>query len=158
VLSGDHAAERTLAVRSVRVNSCLPVVGSHSRTVWSELTQASRVPSGDLGRPEAVTLGHTPVTHRCLPNWTLWDQGAACGGAGVVEFVVLRACPLGPVPLAARGLAAVLARAGPGGRTGSLAVSGVLGTPCDGPSSRIGMTVTVPTAGVAAAYCRPIGR
>ncbi|MGH8623931.1 MAG: hypothetical protein ACREYC_01195, partial [Gammaproteobacteria bacterium] len=29
------------------------------------------------------------------------------------------ACPLGPIPLAARGLAAVLARVGPGGRTGS---------------------------------------
>jgi hypothetical protein len=33
----------------------------------------------------------------------------------VAEFVVLLACPLGPIPLAARGLAAVLARAGPAG-------------------------------------------
>ncbi|MBV8539066.1 MAG: hypothetical protein JO364_20435 [Pseudonocardiales bacterium] len=40
---------------------------------------------------------------------------AASGGADVAESVVLRACPLGPVPLAARGLAAVLARAGPAG-------------------------------------------
>jgi hypothetical protein len=40
---------------------------------------------------------------------------AACVGAVVAEFVVLLACPLGPVPLAARGLAAVLARAGPAG-------------------------------------------
>jgi hypothetical protein len=40
---------------------------------------------------------------------------AACGGAHVAESVVLLACPLGPVPLAARGLAAVLARAGPAG-------------------------------------------
>jgi hypothetical protein len=31
------------------------------------------------------------------------------------EFVVRLACPLGPDPLAARGLAAVLARAGPAG-------------------------------------------
>jgi hypothetical protein len=33
----------------------------------------------------------------------------------VAESVVLLACPLGPIPLAARGLAAVLARAGPAG-------------------------------------------
>jgi hypothetical protein len=40
---------------------------------------------------------------------------AACGGADVAQFVVLLTCPLGPVPLAARGLAAVLARAVPAG-------------------------------------------
>jgi len=58
-------------------------------------------------------MPHVPHTSgpTLLPNLALWDQGAACGGAGVVEFVVLRACPCGPVPLAARGLAAVLARA-----------------------------------------------
>jgi hypothetical protein len=50
---------------------------------------------------EFGSLGKAP--RRC--------QGAACGGAEVVKFVVLLACPLGPVPLAARGLA-VLARAG----------------------------------------------
>ncbi|MBV8541673.1 MAG: hypothetical protein JO364_09360 [Pseudonocardiales bacterium] len=33
----------------------------------------------------------------------------------MAECVVLLACPLGPIPLAARGLAAVLARAGPAG-------------------------------------------
>jgi hypothetical protein len=43
---------------------------------------------------------------------------AARGGADVAESVVLLACPTGPIPLAARGLPAVLARAGPGGRTG----------------------------------------
>jgi hypothetical protein len=43
---------------------------------------------------------------------------AACGGADMAEFVVLLACPLGPIPLAARGLAAVLARAGPAGARG----------------------------------------
>jgi hypothetical protein len=39
----------------------------------------------------------------------------AYGGADVAEFIALPACPLGPIPLAARGLAAVLARAGPAG-------------------------------------------
>jgi hypothetical protein len=38
---------------------------------------------------------------------------AAYGDADVAELVTLVACPLGPIPLAARGLAAVLARAGP---------------------------------------------
>ena len=42
-------------------------------------------------------------------------SSAACGGAVVAESVFPLACPLGPVPLAARGLAAVLARAGPAG-------------------------------------------
>jgi hypothetical protein len=39
-------------------------------------------------------------------------KSAACGGADVAGCVVLLACLLGPVPLAARGLPAVLARAG----------------------------------------------
>jgi hypothetical protein len=49
-----------------------------------------------------------PIDHPCraYSRRRLW-------GAEVVEFVLLRACPLGPVPLAARGLVAVLARAGP---------------------------------------------
>jgi len=46
-------------------------------------------------------------------------SSAACGGVAVAESVVLLACPLGPIPLAARGLAAVLARAGPRGRARS---------------------------------------
>jgi hypothetical protein len=46
-----------------------------------------------------------------LPNSALWDQGAA-HGANVVD---LRCVPAWPVPLAARGLAAVLARADPAG-------------------------------------------
>jgi hypothetical protein len=50
-----------------------------------------------------------------LQNLPLEDQGAARGGADVAEFVVQLAYPLGPIPLAARGLAAVLARAGPTG-------------------------------------------
>ena len=51
-----------------------------------------------------------------LPNLPLWDfKHAASGGAHMAEFVVLLACPLGPIPLAARGLPAVLARAGPAG-------------------------------------------
>jgi hypothetical protein len=40
---------------------------------------------------------------------------AACGGADVAESVDLLACPLGPILLAARGLTAALARAGPAG-------------------------------------------
>jgi hypothetical protein len=47
-------------------------------------------------------------------------KAAACGGADVADWVRQLACPLGPIPLAARGLAAVLARAGSGGRAGSL--------------------------------------
>jgi hypothetical protein len=51
-----------------------------------------------------------------LPNSPLWEfKRAACGGADVAEFVVLLTCPLGPDPLAARGLTAVLTRAGPAG-------------------------------------------
>jgi len=42
-------------------------------------------------------------------------SSAACGGAEMVDSVVRLACPLGPIPRAARGLAAVLARAGPAG-------------------------------------------
>ncbi|MDQ3765353.1 MAG: hypothetical protein M3460_28965 [Actinomycetota bacterium] len=40
---------------------------------------------------------------------------AACGGTEWLSPVVLLACPFGPNPLAACGLAAVLARAGPVG-------------------------------------------
>jgi hypothetical protein len=38
------------------------------------------------------------------------SSSAACGDADVAECVVLLACPSGRFPLAARGLAAVLAR------------------------------------------------
>jgi hypothetical protein len=41
------------------------------------------------------------------------SSALACGGADVAELVGLLACPLGPIPLAARGLAAVR---GPGRR------------------------------------------
>jgi hypothetical protein len=65
-------------------------------------------------------------------------SGAAYGGAGVAKSVVLLACPAGPVPLAARGLAAVLARAGPAGARGhqeAPAVSDTVHTPCHGPDA-----------------------
>lgn len=48
---------------------------------------------------------------QCVAEIALQDQERR---ADVAECVVLLACPLGPVPLAARGLAAVLASAGPG--------------------------------------------
>lgn len=51
----------------------------------------------------------------CCRITLYWIKRAACGGADVAGFVVLLACPLGPIPLAARGLTAVLARAGPAG-------------------------------------------
>jgi hypothetical protein len=38
---------------------------------------------------------------------------AACGGADVVEIIFYSLTRCGPIPLAARGLPAVLARAGP---------------------------------------------
>ncbi len=40
---------------------------------------------------------------------------AAYGGANGAELRQNLTCPLGPIPLAARGLTAVLARAGPAG-------------------------------------------
>jgi hypothetical protein len=46
-----------------------------------------------------------------LPNSRLKDQGAAYGGPVWGESVIRLACPL-PIPLAARGLTAVLARVG----------------------------------------------
>jgi hypothetical protein len=44
---------------------------------------------------------------------SLYIKRAACDGADMAEFVVPFACPRGPVPLAAPGRAAVLARASP---------------------------------------------
>jgi hypothetical protein len=43
---------------------------------------------------------------------SMGSESAACGGTVVAESVVLLAYPLGPIPLAARGLVAVLARTG----------------------------------------------
>jgi hypothetical protein len=62
----------------------------------------------------------TGVGSGVLPNLPLWVQGAASGVADVAESVVQLelVCPAGPVPLAARGLAAVLARASPAGGGG----------------------------------------
>lgn len=54
-------------------------------------------------------------TRRLLSNSPLWDQAPPTGGVGVAELLVLLVCPFGPVPLAARGLAAVLARAASAG-------------------------------------------
>jgi hypothetical protein len=48
-------------------------------------------------------------------------SGAGCSGVGVAELRCFLACPTGPVPLAARGLEAVLARAGPVGGGGRCA-------------------------------------
>ena len=45
-------------------------------------------------------------------------KSAAYGGADVVGLCTQVACPLGLAPLAARGLSAVLARAGPAGGVG----------------------------------------
>jgi hypothetical protein len=54
------------------------------------------------------------ISLRCrIPLYGI--KRAACGGADVAELVVLLTCPLGPIPLAARGLAAVLARVDPAG-------------------------------------------
>ena len=50
-----------------------------------------------------------------LPNLPLLDQGAACGGAAVTWLAGHLRCPPGLIPLAARGLPAVLARASPAG-------------------------------------------
>jgi hypothetical protein len=55
------------------------------------------------------------ITVHALPNKPLIDQGAGYAGAGVTSLRCVLACPSGPLPLAARGLAAVLARAGPAG-------------------------------------------
>jgi hypothetical protein len=55
-----------------------------------------------------------------LPNTSLskffkFFQDDSCGGADMAEPVVLLACPLRLVPLATRGLAAMLARTNPAG-------------------------------------------
>jgi hypothetical protein len=55
------------------------------------------------------------VTYLCCRIWLYGIKRAAVGGAGVAGSVGSLACPAGPIPLAARGLAAVLARAGPAG-------------------------------------------
>ena len=58
-------------------------------------------------------------------------SSAACGGADVAGFVALVTCPLGPLPHAARGLTAVLARFGPAGGDSQetrTAVTGVTST------------------------------
>ena len=51
----------------------------------------------------------------CCRIWLYGIKHAAYGGVDMAESVVLVRCPLVPIPLAARGLAAVLARAGPAG-------------------------------------------
>ncbi len=62
-----------------------------------------------------------PVRH-CCRIWLYGIKHAARGGVCVVaEPVALLAGPAGPVPLAVRGLAAVLARAGPAGGGGQYA-------------------------------------
>jgi hypothetical protein len=66
--------------------------------------------------PEARTVASTPATltdvatqpHAscCVAELTSYEvKHAACGGAVVAESVLPVACPLGPVPLAARGAA-----------------------------------------------------
>jgi hypothetical protein len=63
------------------------------------------------------------VYRTLLPNSPLWDQARRLRRRGTwLSPVVVLGCPAGSVPLAARGLAAVLARpapAGAGGRTTS---------------------------------------
>ena len=57
-------------------------------------------------------------SHPCVAEFASTRiKSAACGDADVAESVVLLACPLGPIPPTARGLAAVLARDRPGGRS-----------------------------------------
>jgi len=84
-----------------------------------------------------------------LPNLPLWDQGAAAGGAPVARLVGIARARPGSIPLAARGLAAVLARAGPAGADGLPPTqliggnayirvwrAGAARSPIDGPSPR----------------------
>jgi len=59
---------------------------------------------------------HTVTTHvRAVRNFLTLVKHAASGGADAPGSVVRLASPLGPIPHAARGLAAVLARVGPRG-------------------------------------------
>lgn len=55
-----------------------------------------------------------------LPNYPLLDQAPPSATRHVAKLVVRLACLLGPAPLAARGLAAVLARAGPAAGIGAI--------------------------------------
>jgi hypothetical protein len=71
----------------------------HDGAVTSGSELAPPLPPGDFHPQSIAHAGRT--------------QERRCGGADVAGCVVLLACLLGPVPLAARGLPAVLARAGP---------------------------------------------
>src|SRR6476619_7737996 len=71
------------------------------------------------GLRQALHIATTTVLCVAESSFTGFKH-AACGGADVAESVVLLACPAEPVPLAARGLAAVLARASPAGAPGCL--------------------------------------
>jgi hypothetical protein len=51
----------------------------------------------------------------CVLNMCSFQAGLRGTGADVTGLVVLLTCPLGPDPLASRGLAAVLAQAGTAG-------------------------------------------
>jgi hypothetical protein len=64
------------------------------------------------------------VTPHVLPNYPLWDQDAGYAGADMAGLRCFLTCPAGPAPLAARGLAAVLARAEPAGNGGRSANGG----------------------------------
>ena len=66
---------------------------------------------------------HLPLSVRrlllcVLPNTPLWDQVRCLRRRGRGQVCRAACVPAGPVPLAARGLAAVLARAGPAGTEG----------------------------------------
>jgi hypothetical protein len=84
-------------------------------------TPRTRVPSRSGYYPARQATTHSDSTRYAACVAELASNGikrAARGGAAVAEAVVRLACPLGPVPLAARGLAAVLARAVPAGGGG----------------------------------------
>ena len=61
-------------------------------------------------------LHSATTTVRCVAESTSYRfEAAASGGADLADSIVSLACPLTPDPLAARGLTAVLARAGAAG-------------------------------------------
>ena len=71
----------------------------------------------DGGQSHPAACAHRDGAGAHCEEFLFSGQDAACGGADVAESAVLLACPRGPVPLAARGLTAVLAAGRPGGRS-----------------------------------------
>jgi hypothetical protein len=92
--------------------ACRKVGPDQAVTPANHTNQVEPDQADQVGPDQAVRANRSP---RCCRIAFTGFKHAACGGVGMAESVVLVACPLVPIPLAARGLAAVLAGVGPAG-------------------------------------------